>query len=608
MSHSEKNFEASLVSAYTLFQQGDLAHAYVAVQKIKTIWGSHAKVFQLEALIMKAQGDNQASIDCFKSSLELNPLSAEVHNSLANVYKDCNDWKQSIEHYQAALVLEPNYLVAQRNLALCYVAQGSTDEAKTVLTEILVKHSSDVSALVALANIEREEKEFDLAELNYQKAIANNEGYFNAWYNRAINAQLNGNKSFAKTCFQKAFNLQPDSESVAIAMANFEVEEGNLDHAKKRLNEFLVKNPRAVAVHKELDRLLWETGESIQLGNTLKTAIKTLPENLELRNIYAEQLLMANKLDVAIPIIEETLRHFGEHPTALFQRAKCYAMTKEFDLAIDDFKKSLDLHHDNSVANDLIQLLLMINDLQQAESYIDLNLTHNNQCQLSWAMQGLLWREKNDERYDWLYQYENLVQSYQIDVPIGYQDREEFLGHLKKALLSLHHSSTAPLDQTLRNGSQTSPKLFSKTIDSIQLLKQLCSQVVSEYLGSLKVDSEHPFLSRVTDDFYFSGSWSVRLYNQGFHVNHIHPEGWISSSTYISVPPLNIAGDEGCIKFGEASFLQSANNKIEKIIRPENGLVVLFPSYTWHGTVPFNTDSNEIRLTAPFDVQARQAI
>ena len=38
----------------------------------------------------------------------------------------------------------------------------------------------------------------------------------------------------------------------------------------------------------------------------------------------------------------------------------------------------------------------------------------------------------------------------------------------------------------------------------------------------------------------------------------------------------------------------------EHFVRPRPGLLALFPSYMWHGTVPFRAD--ERRLTMAFDV------
>ena len=56
----------------------------------------------------------------------------------------------------------------------------------------------------------------------------------------------------------------------------------------------------------------------------------------------------------------------------------------------------------------------------------------------------------------------------------------------------------------------------------------------------------------------------------------------------------------GWVKFGESCLDLNEREEIGKIVCPEEGLNVLFPSYMWHGTIPFN--SSEPRITAPCDV------
>ena len=43
----------------------------------------------------------------------------------------------------------------------------------------------------------------------------------------------------------------------------------------------------------------------------------------------------------------------------------------------------------------------------------------------------------------------------------------------------------------------------------------------------------------------------------------------------------------------------------EHYVRPEPGLLALFPSYMWHGTVPFGGE--EPRLTIAFDIVPQPA-
>ena len=59
-------------------------------------------------------------------------------------------------------------------------------------------------------------------------------------------------------------------------------------------------------------------------------------------------------------------------------------------------------------------------------------------------------------------------------------------------------------------------------------------------------------------------------------------------------------GHEGWLKFGEPGVVTNPPLGPEHFVKPKAGDLVLFPSYMWHGTVPFGGD--EPRLTVAFDV------
>ena len=66
--------------------------------------------------------------------------------------------------------------------------------------------------------------------------------------------------------------------------------------------------------------------------------------------------------------------------------------------------------------------------------------------------------------------------------------------------------------------------------------------------------------------------------------------------------PGAVAGErrEGWIRFGRPGIPTRPPLEAQHFIKPEPGLLALFPSYMWHGTVPFSGD--ETRLTIAFDV------
>ena len=91
------------------------------------------------------------------------------------------------------------------------------------------------------------------------------------------------------------------------------------------------------------------------------------------------------------------------------------------------------------------------------------------------------------------------------------------------------------------------------------------------------------------------------LRNKGFHKNHYHSHGWLSSAFYLTVPDaVSAGGKEGWIKFGEPGFRARKPLGPEYWLQPEEGALAIFPSYLWHGTEALQSDVE--RMTVGFDV------
>jgi hypothetical protein len=198
--------------------------------------------------------------------------------------------------------------------------------------------------------------------------------------------------------------------------------------------------------------------------------------------------------------------------------------------------------------------------------------------------------------------YERFVQVFELRAPEGYSDIGSFNSDLAVHLQSLHNDRRENIDQTLRGGTQTMGDLFRKDHRLIALLRSTIERSVAEYIARMKHDDIHPLLSRKADNFGYAGSWSTRLRDCGFHTNHYHGKGWISSAYYVSVPDAaaDVDSQQGWIKFGEPSFDVGSSGYPRRTIQPRSGTLVLFPSYMWHGTIPFRSESE--RLTVAFDV------
>lgn len=218
------------------------------------------------------------------------------------------------------------------------------------------------------------------------------------------------------------------------------------------------------------------------------------------------------------------------------------------------------------------------------------------------AYEATAWRLLGDERYDSLVDLDRFVRPFELPVPPGYETINAFNAALLDALDRWQPYAAHPLNQTLRNGIQTTRELTEVDDPVIQAYFQALDQPIRAYMAEVGSGDEHPLTARNTGDYRFAGSWSVRLRGGGRHVNHVHPEGWISSAYYVAVPD-DVDDEEsraGWIKFGEPPFECRPAAPPQKWVKPAAGTLVLFPSYLWHGTAPI-FDTSE-RVTAPFDV------
>jgi hypothetical protein len=206
-----------------------------------------------------------------------------------------------------------------------------------------------------------------------------------------------------------------------------------------------------------------------------------------------------------------------------------------------------------------------------------------------------------DARYSERCDYENLVVPLELEAPPPWPDMPSFFADLKVSLNRLHDpSGHAPLFQSLRHGTETTLDLTRSADPAIQGLFQSFAAPIGRYLNQMGSGVD-PLRRRNRGSWRFNGSWSVRLRTQGYHANHVHPRGWISSACYIELPDaMNDTGSQaGVLTFGEPGVITTPTLLAEHSVRPRVGMLVLFPSYFWHGTVPFSSD--QARLSVAFD-------
>lgn len=534
------------------------------------------------------------------------------------------------------LTLDPDNLFVQTQLALLLHSQGKSTEGLDVLTEILKNQPGFADALFTKGKIL-----FDLGQL--KEALPAFEQAAKSWpyqdarpwillgktclqlrhYDQAVKwltiaLGKNPGALAAKNDLGLALkNVQKPDEAIkvfegAIAQAPsnpifyFNLALTNLDLGRRKEAEALLKKavhlkPEYLEAHEALNEIIGEKRDDFLSSYT--TAIKAVPRNLDLRVQYVDTLLRTKNEEGGIKALKEIEAIFGEHPRGLWRLAKIQITRDQKPEALATLEKAIGLNSGSiELKLEAAKLLIRLGDYEKALTHLELGLGINAFHQELIGYQVMCWRLLGDQRAALMNDYEAFIRPAKIPVPNGYKNLAAFNKALLVALNEFHKPELSPMGQSLRHGTQTLTSLFSMEVKEIQEARQALSKTLKSYIEALPDSKTHPFLKRKSSKFEFSGSWSIQLKDQGFHVNHVHPDGWISASYYVDLPKVvkEGSGTEGGIKFGESPLKLGEREEVGKVVRPEEGLVVMFPSYMFHGTFPFS--SQETRTTMPFDI------
>jgi tetratricopeptide (TPR) repeat protein len=345
--------------------------------------------------------------------------------------------------------------------------------------------------------------------------------------------------------------------------------------------------------HTLLAQLRWLEGEREGFTRHFDEALALYPKAHDLRRLQLIALVHAEQWDEVTARIARGRAAMGDDLMFDVSEAILHSELGNADLADAKFAA---LAHVNDPALQVrrVRHLLCTGRIQPASEMIDEWLPRPEGF-MFWPYASIAWRLTDPARWEWLEGHESFVGVYDIG------DRLPPLDQLTATLRNLHTLSGQPLEQSLRGGTQTDGNIFTHIDPVLVQLREAIRDTVAEHVAKFPApDPSHPLLGVARSPIRFQGAWSVRLHTKGYHANHVHPAGWISSALYIVLPPDLGQEDAGFLTLGEA---RSEGFKIDlppfRTVEPKPGRLVLFPSYMWHGTRPFSEGE---RMTVAFDV------
>ena len=527
---------AILSSATALFRQGRLAEAERCCTRVLETHPDHAPACHLLGLIAHRGGRPEHAVQLLERAVILDASQASYHADLGAIKAANADFEGAAAGFRRATEIEPRNLDAMRNLGLALNYCGRLDESIAALRRAAALAPGVADCHLKLGAALQESAELEEAMSAYRTALEIEPRNPHAHFNLGTVLGRLARGEEAIAAYDRATEIDP-----GYARA----------HRNKGTLYLALDDPEAALP-------------------ASKRATELMPNDVLSHMDYARALLRLERPDEAMA-----------------------AFTRATELA----PSSPDTHIHVGYAQ------LALGDPSAAVDAIEVGLGLDPRSTFGLALKAMALVESGDRAAAAaLLDLERLVHTSMLRAPAGYRD----LGDFNAALVE-HICAHPTLEYSSANRSvvagQGTGELLAEPKGPFAAFETMIGSAVEQYIAAVCTGLDHPSLSDPPKNWRPS-VWATVFDSQGHQTAHFHPPGWLSGVYYPQLPGA-VTGDDperaGWIEFGAPYSRFALKAKFEvRSVRPQEGLMLLFPSYLCHRTVPF--ESAEKRISIAFDI------
>ena len=275
------------------------------------------------------------------------PEFALAQNDIGVLYNQAGNKEKALEFYEKAMLLDPENIVFQKNLADFYfVEMGRVKEAFQIYVKILELNPQDIETLLITGHICVALQQFEDAKVFYRRVLELEP------QNEAAQSNLNKLDKMGPT-MPKLKSPEEMYQEIQPFLNN-----GDPHKAISLLEKLLQSYPDFALAHNDLGVLYYHTGVTEKARHYYERAVELIPDSINFQKNLADFLFVEEgKVEEALQIYVNILTtHPDDVETLLITGHICIAL-KKFDDAIEFYERVLALAPDNEDAIKNLQAL-----------------------------------------------------------------------------------------------------------------------------------------------------------------------------------------------------------------------------------------------------------
>ncbi len=460
-------------------------------------------------------------------------------------------------------------------LAETYRQQGRLAEAYALYRRVLLAYPQHAQTLDRCGLVALQLGKTDEAIGHLRRAVASKHDFAEAHNDLAIALGSAGHVDEALASVRRALRFQP-------GLVESHVNLGHLLKQKGELEDAAAAYQRAIALRPEHGNAHYQLGLTWHALDQLDQAAASLQQAAALRPDHAE---VHYSLGLVLHGMKDLDQALGAYDRAI--RLKPAMLDRLFDVGKPRHVLALFERGEHRKALNALDAFL--------------GRSPGQSCALALKAIALDETGARDQARA-LVDFERLIRCERLQPPADFATMAELNQALARHILGHPTLQDAPDAFSAHRGKATG-ELLRGDKGPVAAFERMMRAAVEAYQTHMPELPDHPFVANAPRRWHLT-MWGNVIETEGFQVPHIHPSGWLSGVYYVTLPDVvGARSDEraGWIEFGEPYWDIAHEVQPELVAQqPEAGMLLLFPSYFYHRTLPFVSDQQ--RISIAFDV------
>jgi len=295
-------------------------------------------------------GQKKKALQWYLKAAKYDRKDPNLYYNIGSIYDDLGDPKMAEKYLRLALELKKGDIEGRLRLGQSLFNKNRFTEAKRYVNEILEKKPHHLEALILLANIlEKEGDKKTLANV-YKQILSQNPKNKTILFNLGVLETEQGNLKKGLHYFERLVKIDPKDAQAREALFEIYQSQKRNDLAFNQAVQLIKLFPKKITYYSYVFDHLTALDEFEQLAQYMILGVTENPKNFELRQYLILVYLKLKKNELAIKEIKEALKLRPNNTNLLHQLAKIHEGTGNLDLALQAYKKILDISPDDEKA------------------------------------------------------------------------------------------------------------------------------------------------------------------------------------------------------------------------------------------------------------------